>query len=261
MEGALAAAAVAAVEARTVARIGARPSAAAVANDELRKMMPGPEILEGLVDLASIATRARLDIAVWKRLMAALGDEALDDFPSVVALTNADYRQGMADAGLNVVQKTRVSVVVNMVRVKHGLPVNSLANDPEALVLAVEAPPAAETKDPEGLAATISTILAAIKEKEDPVSNTGIKVSQVWDQGSRLVVQPVAEDTILAMRQRWIDKNGLPPPDNKDLSDTQLSVLARLMELDKNMLGFDMGILGAVWCSPGAEVPAGRVPQ
>ena len=209
----MASAASTAGEARGVARMGARPSAAAVANDELRKMMPGPDILEGLVDLASIATRARLDIAVWKKMVTTMGNEAMYDFPSVVALNNADYRQVMLDAGLKVIQKTRVRVVVNMVRVKHGLPVNSLASDGEALVVAAEAPPAAETKDPEGLAATISTILAAIKEKEkdDPVSNTGIKVSQVWDQGSRLVVQPVTEDTILAMHQRWIDKNGIPP--------------------------------------------------
>ena len=79
----------------------------------------------------------------------------------------------------------------------------------------------------------------------DPdVMKMAIKASQVFDQALRYEVQPITPEELRTMRRRWFTVKKRDPPPHLDMSDTQLSVLQRLNEVDHNLLAFDMGVWG-----------------
>ena len=55
-----------------------------------------------------------------------------------------------------------------------------------------------------------------------------LKVSQIFDQGTRMEVRPCQAEEIRTMRKRWVSIMKLPPARNRKPTDNQLSVLHRL---------------------------------
>ena len=121
-----------------------------------------------------------------------------------------------------------MNFAVNVVRSLHGMQVSNITLKPGSGTSAANRPGS-------------TTTLALTGGSETAGCKVTLKVNQDWDQGCRMEVQPVGEDVICAMRKRWLAKNYPPPPPARDLTDNQLSILARLQEGGHKLLAFDMG--------------------
>ena len=169
-------------------------------------------------DFTAFREWAKLKPETWTLVATELGEAELSDLATVAAVEDADYVGAMAS--LKAVDRARLNLLVNAVRKKVGLEVGNLLRKPEPQA------PAAKSSVPEASNKVV------------------LKASQFLDQASRFEVHPIAEELILEMRKRWKDKMWLDPQPHVDISDNQLSVLARLQDLNHNLLAFDMGVWG-----------------
>ena len=167
----------------------------------------------------------------WKTVAAALGDETLTDFNTILALTRDDIRDAVRDAKSSPIIKGRLNLALNVARLRVELPILDYFADPPAGV-GPQAPAAA------------AVVQVAGDDAPESVAKHTLKVSQLFDQGLRMEVRPCTTEEIRTMRKRWIDIMKLPPARNRKPTDNQLSVLHRLQELGLNLLAFDMAIWG-----------------
>ena len=187
-------------------------------------------------DVSSLATIndalewSKLKADQWKSIASALGDEDLDDFPTIAMVSADDWRGAITGSSLNAIAKARLGLFVNAVR---------RVQNVEPMVLNLQ-PPASAAPHTEHKIIVNTPVPAS----EDP---TALKVSHYFDQTgplSKLVVKTANSDELLKMRGRWLTLKALEPGPSVSLSDNQLSVLFRLQELGHNVLAFDMGIWG-----------------
>ena len=192
----------------------------------IASLFPSVEVLGNFDDFAMVLEWSKLKQDVWILVATALGDPTLEDFGTVAAVDNIDYTNAIEETKLNAVDKARLNITVNAVRKKLGVGVSSIMVSPSP----------AGAQAPSG---------ATAPQGPDNTGNkVAMKVSQFFDQACRYEVPPIAEDAILTKWNRWKAKMWLGPPPHVDMSDNQLSVLARLQDLNHNLLAFDMGVWG-----------------
>ena len=70
------------------------------------------------------------------------------------------------------------------------------------------------------------------------------KVAHYFDQACKIVIRPCSQDELLVMRGRWTKLMWTVPSRVQAMSDSQLSVLRRLLDRGHNMLASDLRIWG-----------------
>ena len=170
---------------------------------------------------------SKLKLEQWKVVAAELGDESVDDLPTIAAIGNDDWMELLQATRSNAIVKARVNLFVNAIRKAVGMDISDLvAPKPQATVAATQQQ---------------VVVNAHVPANEDP---RALPVRHYFDQGCKLIVQTVAADELKVMRDRWTLRNSLEPGTAVNPSDNQLSVLKRLADLDHNLLAFDMGVWG-----------------
>ena len=194
-----------------------------MASSGIEKLMPGQAEMERMGDVAEIMTWAGLKPEDWAKVIMAMGEEELNLLPVIAAIENEAYVDAMANAHMGVVAKTKINLVVNVARVKAGLPLDSLtgkgAKGPGATDTGGATPPAPVF--PPVMPPEMLTAIQAMASLAGAKTN-GLKVNQYFDQASRTEVQPIPEDEIVKMRDRWEDAKGMEPAEHLDLSDNQI---------------------------------------
>ena len=208
---------------------------------DIAKLFPVEAEVTAMADWAGAMTWGKLKPDDWARASAEMGEEGCGDLMTIAAVDNVEYRRVIGVVALSGIAKARLNVCVNLVQRKMGLPVESFTDKPAPTATTAAGGAAVSVA---GAAAVVGAGAVVPVVKAEATAKTVIKVSQVFDQGCRYEVQPVAEEVLTVMRNRWIDKKGMPPQPHMDMSDTQLSTLSRLAELDHNLLAFDMAVWG-----------------
>ena len=169
---------------------------------------------------------AKLSTEKWKEIAGALGDDTLNDLPTIAMINVDDWRDAAAKISLNPIMKARLGLFINVVRQVQGV---------AHIDLGVQPPAAAPAPVP------IITVNAPLSAADDPAS---LRVKDFFDQASKILVKTADAVDLQKMRDRWLALKSLEPGANVDLADNQLSVLFRLGELGHNLLAFDMGVWG-----------------
>ena len=173
-----------------------------------RQLFPNDEIVSSWTSIRDVCAFLGLRAEAWRVVATELGEE---DFSStallaaveVVYIRQAVERARIGDAVLGIMDRTRVALVYNGVRLRHGLELVSLAAP--AAAGAGPAPAPAPHLD------------AGLK----------IRISTVLDQASDAEVASLSGDELANLRRRYVVVRGDHPVPRMDVTDTQLSAFQR----------------------------------
>ena len=169
----------------------------------------------------------------WKAVSEELGDEGVADYLTIANVSDEDYLAAAVELKLKGIAKARLNVAINIARVKLGMEVTDIfANPGPASQAALPVAGASQAGQP------------SAPQEQAGILKNGLNASTIWDQGLKIVVAPVGASKLQEARQRWLDLHELEPSEDVLPTDKQLSMLFRLMEIDHNILAFDMGVWG-----------------
>ena len=152
--------------------------------------LPTLDELAGMLTFIDMMTWSQAKPEAWALMAKEMGDETLQDFGVISTITDADYVATMVKVDVGVIDRAKIMLLVRAIRAK------------------MQPAPAPLPPPPPVLPMMPTTIVATLAES--PTAKTGIMVRQVWDQASRMEVQPIAEEEIVAMRGRWKGRWGRP---------------------------------------------------
>ena len=194
------------------------------------------EQLKAMDTWEKIREWSKLPVEVWEKMAVAVGESGLADIITIAMIENQDYQAAAGE--FTGVQRARINIAINIARKQFGAEVED--------VFVKQAPPqpAASSGNPFLLASSASTLAKTVDEDNGIVRDV-IKICQVYDQGCKnKEVRPITEENLTKMRKRWFDVNGEDPISELAMTDNQLSVVFRLINIGHNMLAFDMGVFG-----------------
>ena len=89
-------------------------------------MLPTGEALTAIKTWAQVLTHTKLKAELWKKVATIVGEEDLDDFPTISVIEPAEYAEAAKQADLNPVARARLNLSVNIARVSLGAEVVDL---------------------------------------------------------------------------------------------------------------------------------------
>ena len=97
-----------------------------------RQLFPNEETISGWTSIQDVCAFLGLRAAAWSAVSTKLGEEDLSSTALLAAIevghiSQAVERAWLGDAGLGIVDRTRVALVYNGARLRHGLELVSLA--------------------------------------------------------------------------------------------------------------------------------------
>ena len=188
------------------------------------------EVAKSLDNWAKVLEWAKLDQDTWKKIAGELGAEDVEDNMTIANVADEDYLDAVNKLQLKGIAKARINVAINVARHQVGVPITDIF---ARTAITVPSP------------STPKTALAEAELMGQPgVIKNGLNANTIWDQGCKIVVQPLGKDDIRLMRMRWTDIHELEPTEEVNPTDNQLSMFARLNTLGHNILAFDMGVWG-----------------
>ena len=101
---------------------------------DISKLIPEAEVLANFITWADVMAWSKLGAETWMKVSQSLGEEGLEDFPTIAALGDEDYWTAMDDVKLNAIQRTRVNLAVNVVRAAKGMQVSNITAKAKATV-------------------------------------------------------------------------------------------------------------------------------
>ena len=177
-----------------------------------RALLPSDDTIAGWASLAPAQAWAAIPADVWGALATALGDAQLDNPALFAALPPEQVRVSIGTAGLNPIMGTKVKLMYAALRIKYGMepldcyggPGNAAAG---ASVAAGSGSPASGTQG------------AVMK----------VRIATVLDQASDREIELLDGTTLAALRRTYKVNQGGPPTEVEEVTDAQLSALARVV--------------------------------
>ena len=93
---------------------------------DVSKLLPDASAIQSFETWSDVLVWSKLSSDTWVKVAQALGEEGLEDFPTIAALGDSDYYAALELAKLNAIQRTRVNLAVNLVRARSGLQVSNI---------------------------------------------------------------------------------------------------------------------------------------
>ena len=177
-----------------------------------RALLPSDDTIAGWASLAPAQAWAAIPADVWGALATALGDAQLDNPALFAALPPEQVRVSIGTAGLSPIMGTKVKLMYAALRIKYGMeplecyggPGNAAAG---ASVAAGSGSPASGTQG------------AVMK----------VRIATVLDQASDREIELLDGTTLAALRRTYKVNQGGPPTEVEEVTDAQLSALARVV--------------------------------